>query len=110
MGNHLRNRDTMPCPPPDDCGPESGQHFSIPRSARSSHPAPRFTTSVEEELRERLDGIYCPHHDEPARAELSIDEHGAVQIVPMGCCDELDRLILATLRRSVTLAPPAFPD
>jgi hypothetical protein len=30
--------------------------------------------------------------------------------VPLGCCDELDRLVIAALRESVTLAPPPLPE
>ncbi|SRR6266496_2008751 len=110
MGARLTEPKTIPCPPPEECGPESGEYLTDHVSIRSSHPAQRFAQTVEEELRERLAGVCCPEHGEPALVELSIADDGAVQVIPIGCCEQLNRLILAALRQSVTLAPPCDPE
>ena len=112
MGAQLIDDKTIPCPPPDECDPKSGEYsvVSVRRPIRSSYPAPRLAQTIEEEVRERLAGVRCPEHCQPALAELSIADDGAVQIVPVGCCDQVDRLVFATLRESPTLAPPSDPD
>jgi hypothetical protein len=76
---------------------------------RSSQPAPRHAHTIEDDLRQRLAAIRCPVHGDLAAAELSVEDDGAVSIVPFGCCAELERIVLAALRESVTLVPPA-PD
>ncbi len=112
MGTHSIDHDTIPCPPPDDGGPESGERSrtSLRVPIRSSTPPPHLAQMIEEELRERLVGIHCSEHDRPAMAELLITDDGRVQIVPMGCCDRVNGLVLAALRESVTLPPPCDPD
>jgi hypothetical protein len=80
------------------------------RRAGSSHPAPHYAHILELELQQRLATICCPVHGDAAAAALSIADDGGVEVVPLGCCDQLDRLVLATLRESVTLAPPRLPD
>ena len=104
--------DTMPCPPPDECNPESGEYatVSIHDPGRPARAKPRYAQLIEQEVRERLAGVRCPEHGQPPVVEFSVDQSGAVQVTPVACCDQLDRLVLAALRGSVTLAPPALPD
>jgi hypothetical protein len=78
--------------------------------AESGHPAPRYAHTLELELQQRLSALRCPVHGDVAAAALSISDDGTVEVVPIGCCDQLDRLVLSTLRESVTLAPPRLPD
>ncbi len=106
MGIRSIDYETMPCPPPDDCDPESGEYStaSVRVPIRSSDLAPRLAQTIEEELRERLAAVHCPEHGRPAVAELSVADDGSVHIVPVGCCDQVNRLVLATLSESVTLA------
>ena len=113
MGTYSIDYETIPCPPPDDCVPESEEQpsaVSVRVPIRSSHPAPRLARTIEQDLRERLKDIRCPEHDRPAMVELSIADDGRVQVVPTGCCDQVNRVVLATLRESVTLAPPSDPE
>ena len=112
MGSQSIDFDTIPCPPPDECFPESGEHprTGVRAAIRSSHPAPRFAQTIEEDLRERLAGIRCTEHDRPALVELAIADDGGVQVIPIGCCDQVNRLVLAALRESVTLTPPCAPE
>src|SRR5262245_668628 len=113
MGIRSADHDTVPCPPPDECGAESGEFSSVDMrvSLRSSHPAPRYARAIEEEVRERLAAIRCPEHGQSAETELTVGKDGAVQVIPVGCCcQELERLVIATLRESVTIAPPGLPD
>jgi hypothetical protein len=62
---------------------------------------------MEQELRDRLDGVRCPDHGKPAQAELSVANDGSVQVNPIVCCHRLEHLIFARLRETVTLAPPS---
>jgi hypothetical protein len=63
-----------------------------------------------EAIRERLAAIRCPEHDLPAELKVLAAADGALQIIPVGCCDEVDRLIYSALRESETIAPPAIPE
>jgi hypothetical protein len=113
MGARSIKHDTIPCPPPEECGAESGEYAAVPgrvRRTASSHPAPRYAHILELELQQLLATIRCPVHGDEATAAFSIADDGGVEVVPLGCCDQLDRLVLATLRESVTLAPPRVPD
>jgi len=112
MGIRSIDRDTMPCPPPDECNLESGEFASatVQDSVRPGHAVPRYAQLIEEEVRERLTGVRCPEHGQPPVVEFSISQNGAVQVTPVACCDQLDRLVLAALRGSITLAPPSLPD
>jgi hypothetical protein len=112
MGARSIQHDTIPCPPPAECGVESGEYATVSTRVRtaSSHPAPRYARTLELELQQRLAEIHCPVHGEAAAAALSIADDGGVEVVPFGCCDTLDRLVLAMLHESVTLAPPRLPD
>jgi hypothetical protein len=91
---------------------ESGEYAAVNVRLRrgSSHPAPSIARTLEHELQQRLSTIRCPVHGDPAAAALSIGDDGGVEVIPIGCCDQLDRLVLAMLRESVTLAPPPLPD
>jgi hypothetical protein len=66
--------------------------------------------AIEESLRERLADIRCPEHDLPAELKVVAGTDGALQIIPVGCCDEVDRLVYAALRRSETIVPPPIPE
>ncbi len=112
MGARSIQHDTIPCPPPAECAVESGEYPAVSTRVQtaSGHPAPRYARTLELELQHRLAQIRCPEHGEAAAAALSIGDDGGVEVVPFGCCDALDRLVLATLRESVTLAPPRLPD
>jgi hypothetical protein len=112
MGIRSIDHDTVPCPPPEECGLESGEYASVaePSKGQSSHVAPRFASKIEQEVQERLATVRCPQHGQPARANLSFSQDGAVQVIPVACCGELEQLIFAKLRDSVTLAPPASGD
>src|SRR3954453_13752155 len=112
MGARSVQHDTIPCPPPDGCGAESGEYAAIGVRLRetSSHPAPRLAHALELELEQRLATVRCPVHGDLGAAALSIGDDGGFEVVPIGCCDQLDRLVLAMLRESVTLAPPPLPD
>src|SRR5260370_37598248 len=103
MGIPSIDQETIPCPPPDECDPESGEYatVSVRVPIRSSHPAPRLAQTIEEELRELLAAVQCPEHGQPALTELSVSDDGAVRIVPIGCCDQVNRLVLAKLQESV---------
>src|SRR5262245_17907327 len=108
MGARSIEHDTIPSPPPDECGVESGEYEAVGVRTRtaSSHPAPRYAHTLELELEQRLASIRCPVHGDAAAAALSIADDGGVEVIPLGCCEALDRMVLATLRESVTLAPP----
>jgi hypothetical protein len=112
MGIQSIERETIPCPPPDECVPESGEYSakSVLAPVRASDVAPLHIGMIDEKIRDRLAGVICPTHGQLAGAELLIDDYGAVQTVPVVCCDELDRLVRDALRESITLAPPAFPE
>ena len=112
MGARSIQHDTDPCPPPDECGVESGEYaaVSVRLRAGSSHPAPSIARHLEHEVQQRLAALRCPVHGDPAAAALSIADDGGVEVIPVGCCDQLDRMVVATLRESVTLAPPRLPD
>ena len=111
MGARSIQHDTIPCPPPEECGVASGEYAAVNVRLRgSSHPAPSIARTLEIELEQRLSTLRCPVHGDPAAAALSIADDGGVEVIPIGCCDQLDRLVLATLRESVTLAPPRLPD
>jgi len=102
---------TIPCPPPDDCDPESGEYSAVNgRSGRSSQVVPRSFETIEENLKERLADIRCPEHDVPADAKLLVADNGALQVIPVGCCDEVDRLVYAALSETATIAPPPMPE
>ena len=104
--------DTIPCPPPAECGAESGEYAAVSVRLRtgSSHHAPSLERTLEIEMQQRLSALRCPVHGDPAAAALSIADDGGVEVIPVGCCEQLDRLVIATLRESVTLAPPPLPD
>src|SRR5260370_40045229 len=87
MGIPSIDQETIPCPPPDECDPESGEYstVSVRVPIRSSHPAPRLAQTSEEELRDRLASVRRPEHGQAAFGELVIAHHGAVQITPEGC-------------------------
>jgi hypothetical protein len=91
---------------------ESGEYAAVNVRVRtgSSHPAPHYAHILEVELEQRLAPIRCPVHGDAAAAALSIGDDGGVEVVPFGCCDQLDRLVLATLQESPTLAPPPLPE
>jgi hypothetical protein len=112
MGIRSIDHDTMPCPPPDESNLESGEFESVSLHdpVRLARAAPRYAQLIEEEVRERLAGVRCPEHGEPPVVEFSVGQNGAVQVTPLACCDQLDRLVLAALRGSITLAPPSLPD
>jgi hypothetical protein len=101
-------KETMPCPPSDEFDPDSGDYAVV--SARvplESGPVPRSLQTMEQELRDRLEGVTCPEHGNPAQADLSIADDGSVQVNPIVCCYRLENLIFARLRETVTLAPPS---
>jgi hypothetical protein len=111
MGARSIQHDTIPCPPPEECGAESGEYAAISVRLRAgSSPAPSLERILEIEMQQRLSALRCPVHGDPATAALSIAEDGGVEVIPVGCCEQLDRLVLAALRESVTLAPPRLPD
>jgi hypothetical protein len=104
--------DTIPCPPPEECGAESGEYAAVGMRLRapSSHAAPSLERTLEIEMQQRLSALRCPVHGDAAAAALSIADDGGVEVIPVGCCEQLDRLVLATLQQSLTLAPPPLPD
>jgi len=110
MGARSVQNDTIPCPPPEECGVESGEYAAVGAHSGSGHPAPHHARILELEVQQRLASIQCPVHGDQAAAALSIADDGGVEVVPLGCCDQLDRLVLATVRESVTLAPPPLPE
>jgi hypothetical protein len=112
MGIRSIDHDTMPCPPPDECNLESGEFASVRvcDQGRPGHDTPRYAQLIEEEVRERLAGVRCPEHGQTPVVEFSVSQNGAVHVNPVACCDQLDRLVLAALRGSTTLAPPSLPD
>jgi hypothetical protein len=112
MGARSIQHDTIPCPPPHQEGVESGEYLSVGGAARAGtgHPASHYARALELELEQRLAAIRCPVHGDPAAAALSITDDGSVEVVPLGCCENVDRLVIASLRESVTLAPPPVPE
>jgi len=103
------NKETMPCPPLDEHDdPASGDYDAVSRRVPlESGPAPRSLRTMEQELRDRLEGVHCPDHGKSAQAELSVADDGSVQVNPIVCCHRLEHLIFARLRETVTLAPPS---
>ena len=110
MGIRSVNHDTTPCPPPDPCDPKSGEYASVNARIPSDPPIPRPVQGIEKELRERLASVRCPEHDQVALVEVSFADNGAMQIVPIGCCDQLDRLTVVALQGFVTMPPPGALD
>jgi hypothetical protein len=111
MGIRSIDKETMPCPPLDEHDPDSGDYAAVSgRAPIESGPVPRSLRTMGQELRDRLEGIVCPDHGNPAQADLSIADDGSVQINPIVCCHRLEHLIFARLRETVTLAPPADAD
>lgn len=110
MGIRSIDKETMPCPPLDEHDPESGDYAAVSgRVPLESGPVPRSLRTMQQELRDRLEGIECPDHGNPAQADLCSLEDGSVQINPIVCCHRLEHMIFARLRETVTLAPPADP-
>lgn len=102
------DKETMPCPPPGEDDPESGERaaMTIPAPLESG-PLPQSLRAMQLELGDRLQGVACPDHGQQAQAELFVAEDGSVQIHPIVCCHRLEHLIFARLRETVTLAPPS---
>jgi hypothetical protein len=109
MGIGAIDNDTVSCPPPDGCGPESGERLAVSTRLRNSDPAPRYVRELEVELSACLAGLRCPQHDQTAVAELSVAEDATVQIIPIGCCGQLDDLVLNAVRESVPLGLFCLP-
>jgi hypothetical protein len=108
MGVRSIDKETIPCPPSGELDPDSGDHDIVSRRIPlESGLAPRSLRTMEQELRDRLEGIHCPDHGKPAQAELSIADDGSVQVNPVVCCHRLEHLVFARLRETVTLAPPS---
>jgi hypothetical protein len=105
------DKETMPCPPSAELDPASGDYdVASRRVPLESGPVTRSLRTMEQELRDRLEGLYCPDHGKPAQAELSSLEDGSVQVNPIVCCHRLEHLVFARLRETVTLAPPGDPS
>jgi hypothetical protein len=77
---------------------------------RPSQVVPRSFATIEANLTEQLASIRCPEHDLAAVAQLFVDAQGAMQIIPLGCCDELEQRVFAALRKADTIAPPPLPE
>ena len=108
MGARPIDKETMPCPPSGEHDQDSGDYDVVSRRVPlESGPAPRSLRTMEQELRDRLEGGHCPDHGNPAQADLSVADDGSVQINPVVCCHRLEQLIFARLRETVTLAPPS---
>jgi hypothetical protein len=107
MGVRSVDKETIPCPPSGELDDESGDFDVVSRRVPlESGPAPRSLRTMEQELRDRLEGVICPDHGKQAQADLSVASDGSVQINPVVCCHRLEHLIFARLRETVTLAPP----
>jgi len=102
------DKETMPCPPLDEQDDDSGDYDTVSRRVPlESGPLPRSLRTMEQEVRDRLAGVYCPEHGQQAQADLSVADDGSVQVNPIVCCHRLEHLIFARLRETVTLAPPS---
>jgi hypothetical protein len=65
---------------------------------------------IEESLKERLAAIRCSEHDLPVEAKLLVADDGAVHVIPVGCCDQVERLAYTALCAAATMTPPALPE